>query len=85
MVEEQLDYRSKPGLHYIIASCLELWLTSDSKGNKFTFCSSCFLAAAIQSQAADNVVAAEPQVVHTGFNLIVKSQFIASYNLRIDS
>lgn len=83
MVEEQPDYRSKPGLHYIIASCLELWLTSDSRGNKFTFCCSCVLAAAIQSQAADNVVAAELQVVHTGFNLIVKSQFIAAKVLHL--
>lgn len=49
------------------------------------FCSSSVLAAAIQSQAADNVVAAEPQVIHTGFSLILQSQFIASYILRIDS
>lgn len=77
--------QEKSGLHYIIASWLELWLTSDSVGNKFMFCSSCVLAAAIQNQAANTVVAANPQVIHTGFSLIVQSQFIASYSLKIDS
>lgn len=76
--------------HYLIASWLELWLSSDSTGNKLAFCSSCVLAAAIYNQAAvnlaaDGLVAAEKQVTHTGLSLIVQLQFIASYILRNDS
>lgn len=76
--------------HYLIASLLSHSLSHDSIGNKLAFCSSCVLAAAIYNQAAVNIaaeglVAAEKQVTHTGFGLIVQLQFIASYILRNDS
>lgn len=59
-------------------------------GNELAFCSSCVLAAAVHNQAAvnpaaDSLVAAEKQVSHTGFGLIVQLQFIASYIVQNDS